>query len=778
MPRIPEAGPNAEGRDSDLLEMVSVGLCKTLNHRILWANEAFYLLFGYAPSELVGNDTRILYKDGADYERMLSESYQSLLAGKVYRLDLDFKRKDSSSFFCRLSGRLIDRADPSRGFIWALQDLSAEREKSLALANQAAELKLLMSSMANAFVVWGTRFDSGERLVDISFEYFNDAYSRIARLRLEDVQGKWISQVWPETERQWYEAYEEVALHGQSRCFELPHAATGGVYSCVAYRPWPDRSRICCVFEDVTEKRLAMEALRAKEERYRIAAEASGQLHYEYPLGGREVSWAGRIEQITGYGAQEFGQFDRQGFLALIHEQDRDQAEAAFSKAKSEGASFYALYRLRRRDGDYLSVSDSGSYLYDQDGKACRLIGAITDESYREKAESERIKLLSQLNQAAKLEAIGRLAGGVAHDFNNLLTVIMGGVSLARLHLGEEKRLGGYLDNIMQAAESAASLTRQLLTFSRQQIIQPKSLDLRGLLSGLGPILGRLLGEDIKLEYVLPDAPAMVEVDANQFEQVIINLAVNARDAMPQGGNLGLEISLCELDADYSSRHPETPPGPYVRLSVSDSGQGISQEALPHIFEPFYTTKAMGRGTGLGLSMVFGAVKQARGGIEVYSEPALGSCFKIYLPRAGESEECAEPAPAPLFESKGHEVIILVEDNPAVREVAIAVLSRLGYRLIPCVDAEEALMAAEAETRIDLLFTDVVLPGLNGRQLSERLRQGRPGLKTLFASGYTPNIIVHHGIVEKDIEFISKPYTLEELSTRVRQTLDGPGAHT
>ena len=387
---------------------------------------------------------------------------------------------------------------------------------------------------------------------------------------------------------------------------------------------------------------------------------------------------------------------------------------------------------------------------------------------------TERKRLEEQFLQAQKMESIGRLAGGVAHDFNNLLTAILGNTELALLEKDVGPRASMRLQAVQQAAASAADLTKQLLAFSRKQIIEPTVIDLNELIWNMGKMLARVIGEDVTLRSTSQPGLHPIRVDAGQIRQIIMNLAVNARDAMPDGGLLTIETADVVLDDEYCRRHGYGMPGPHVMLAVSDTGTGMSAEVKEHLFEPFYTTKAQGKGTGLGLATVYGAVKQNNGYIDVYSEPGQGTCFKIYFPAVAIEElpdmkvSGAEELPG------GSETVLLVEDDPGVLEFASGTLELLGYRVLTARDGEEAVaLAGEYHDTIDLLMTDVKLPGMNGRQLADILVRDRPGLKILFNSGYTQDTIVHHGVLERDLHFIGKPYSAQALAHKLRQVLDG-----
>jgi two-component system, cell cycle sensor histidine kinase and response regulator CckA len=372
------------------------------------------------------------------------------------------------------------------------------------------------------------------------------------------------------------------------------------------------------------------------------------------------------------------------------------------------------------------------------------------------------------------MEAVGRLAGGVAHDFNNELGVILGYTELLMRPAGEAQR--GKLEQIQKAAQRATGLTRQLLAFSRKQIVDPKVLDLNALLSDLEQMLRRLLGEDVGLAIVPAADLGQVKADPGQLEQVVMNLCVNARDAMYDGGLLRIETANAELDAGHAARHEPIAPGRYVMLAVSDTGCGIEKEVLPKIFEPFFTTKAPGKGTGLGLAMVYGIVKQAGGHVWVYSEPGQGTTFKIYLPRIDEPVVAPEVAETPM-PSKAWETILLVEDEATLRAIAREILEEDGYRVIEAAGPHEAIeMAHRHPGPIHLLLTDVVMPGMNGRALAESLVIARPQLRVLYMSGYTDDVIAHRGVFESGAPFLAKPFTVLALLGRVRAVLEEPGS--
>ena len=397
----------------------------------------------------------------------------------------------------------------------------------------------------------------------------------------------------------------------------------------------------------------------------------------------------------------------------------------------------------------------------------------VRDISQRVAEREARRKLEEQLLQAQKLESIGQLAGGVAHDFNNMLSVISG-YTEQLLEMPFDNAVLEDLRQIEAAARRSADLTRQLLAFARRQTISPRTLDLNEAVANLLKMLGRLMGESVELRWRPEAEPALVNLDPSQIDQILANLCVNARDAINGQGTVTIETGNREFDADYCADHAGALPGSYVMLAISDDGCGIERERLERIFEPFYTTKSEGYGTGLGLSTVFGIVKQNEGNIEVYSEPGAGTTFRIYLQAADAEEVTTETAHRDRV-AGGHETILLVEDEASILQLCRRQLERLGYRVLAADSPAKALaLAATDERPIDLLITDVVMPGMNGNVLAAELRQQRPDLTTLYFSGYTANVIAHHGVLEPGVLFLPKPFSVHELDTAVRRALEHP----
>lgn len=403
----------------------------------------------------------------------------------------------------------------------------------------------------------------------------------------------------------------------------------------------------------------------------------------------------------------------------------------------------------------------------DDAGQLTHFIGVQTDVTGRRQLEE-------QFRQAQKMEAVGRLAGGVAHDFNNLLTVINGYGQIVADGLPQEHPSRELLDEIMKAGDRAAGLTRQLLAFSRQSVLEPRVLDPNALVRGLDKMLRRLLGEDVDLATRLAPGLGRVKADPGQMEQAIVNLCVNARDAMPTGGKLTIETANADLDDSYTAAYTDMRPGPYIVVSVTDTGTGMTPEVQARVFEPFFTTKEQGKGTGLGLAMVFGFVKQSGGHVAVYSEAGRGATFKLYLPRVDAVPEVGKLSVQRGTMPRGTETVLLVEDEPAVRALGRDVLTMCGYSVLEAGNGRDALRVAEAHPgRIDLLLTDVVMPGgLGGREVAEAIIAGHPEASVLFTSGYTDDAVVRHGVLESGVHFLQKPFSPSALAQKVREVLD------
>jgi PAS domain S-box-containing protein len=529
------------------------------------------------------------------------------------------------------------------------------------------------------------------------------------------------------------------------------------------------------VTRDITERRLEQSRLLESERRFRhLVQSVVDYAIFQLDREGIVASWNTGAERIKGYSADEI---IGQHFSRFYTEEDRARGvpAQALATALSEGRFESEGWRMRK-DGSRFWASVVIDPVRNDAGDVIGFAKVTRDIT--ERMETQRIlrETQEQLAASQRMDAVGQLSGGIAHDFNNLLMITIGNLERAQRSaqaLGASAtNLQRSIANAMRGAQRAATLTHRLLAFSRRQPLSPKVLDLNKYLPGVAEFLQRALGETIELE--VAGAPGLwpIEVDVAQLESTLVNLAINARDAMPAGGKLTVEALNQTLDRDYCRANPEVTPGHYVLICVSDTGHGMSADVLARAFEPFFTTKEIGQGTGLGLSQTYGFVKQSGGNVKIYSEPGLGTTVKMYFPRSGEQSDSGSEDVLPLADAES-ETILVVEDDNDLRSYLVEVLRDLNYRALGAPDPIAALgMLENSSTKIDLMLTDVVMPKMNGRELSKRARELRPGLKVLFMSGYSRNAVVHQGRVDLDVQLIQKPVSIQELSTRIRDMLD------
>ena len=493
---------------------------------------------------------------------------------------------------------------------------------------------------------------------------------------------------------------------------------------------------------DITLQKEADANIRESEKRFQLLSKATNDAIWDWDLLTNELWWSDSFATLFGIDTQS-KKPSIKGWEKRIHPDERNRV-------------------LNNLNAD---VIDRGYVIYNNANEAIRMVGGITDIT-------DRLEIEEKLRQSQRLEAVGQLTGGVAHDFNNLLTVIVGNAEIITESLASDSKLRGLSEMIQEAADRGAELIRSLLAFSRKQALDPKHIDANQLLTNFQGLLSRSIGETIQLELALEPELWLAQVDPGQLENALLNLAINARDAMPSGGRLLIETLNVSLSEDYGSQHDVTP-GDYVIIGVSDSGVGIAPENLDKVFEPFYTTKSKDKGTGLGLAMVYGFARQSYGHINVYSEVGQGTTIRLYLPRSPEEVATAENASVLHIQPHiGNETILVVEDDELVRNYVISQLEFMGYKVISASNGLEAMEIIQSDADIDLLFTDVVMPGgMSGRELSDKAQRIRPQIKVLFTSGYTENSIVHHGRLDPGVMLLSKPYSRDELTTKIRNSL-------
>jgi PAS domain S-box-containing protein len=519
---------------------------------------------------------------------------------------------------------------------------------------------------------------------------------------------------------------------------------------------------VSSTIRDITQRKRVEDSLRQSEATFRAMVEGTYGVYRASP-DGTILMANPELAKMLGYSSEE-------ELLLLNLATDIFQSGEYSARLLDQPGQLKQFARIeshwKRKDGQSITVEISGRPVQDDAGNLL-YFEVIVENVSRLRGVEHRLR------HVQKMEAVGRLAGGIAHDFNNVLGVIIGYAEMLQQKAAPDEQISELAAHIFKAAERGGTLTRQLLAFSRQQVLEPRVINIREHILGIQKLLQRVLGEDIRLVVNTEGSPINLRADPTQLEQVIMNLVVNARDAMPSGGRLSIETSEAHLDHEYCLRNPEARPGDYARIAINDTGCGMSSEVQMRLFEPFFTTKESGKGTGLGLATVYGILKQSGGHITVYSEVGQGTTFKIYLPLCKDAAPESEPAPSPEGIPTGTETILLVEDEESLREVTREYLANRGYTVIVAAEAEAAVAAANnSPLRIHLLLTDVILPGISGVKLAEQLAPRHPHLRVLYVSGYTADAIVHHGGHGDDFAFLSKPYSLRDLARKVRAVLD------
>jgi PAS domain S-box-containing protein len=770
---------NKDLRESQRISHVGSWYLDVVTNQVVWTEE-LYNMYGFDPSlppPPYAEHMKLFTPES--WERLSTALARTRETGIPYTLELQTIRKDGSNGWMWVRGEVdVDSTGKTVGLWGAAQDITERKRAEEELARATALLQAAIDQTPAGMLIADAP--------DVRIRIANPAALGIRGQSAEPLTGipvelhprHWFT-FWPDGTPV---APEELPL---SRAIlkgeivkneEVIIRRSDGELRHVLANAAPVRNAQgdivagVVVFLDVTELKRAEEALRESEAKFRSIAE---QLPEMIAL----TDEAGAITYASPASVTLFGvssaEMTGQHFPAFVDEALIPAAAAIFQNVVQNGRKLVNFeFRMKRGDGSTFDGELSGERYESASGRGSMV--TIRDITERKRAEAEKEKLQAQLTQAQKMESVGRLAGGVAHDFNNMLGAILGNTSLALQDLPPESLARECLQEIADCARRSADLTRQLLAFARQQTIAPQVLDLNDTVAGMLKMLRRLIGEDIDLAWLPGKDLGPVKVDPSQIDQILANLCVNARDAIKGVGKITIETGNVVLDEAYVAGHVEARVGEYVRLAVSDNGCGMSPEVRAHLFEPFFTTKGLGQGTGLGLATVYGIVKQNNGFIGVYSEPGQGTTFQIHLPRHAAptvSPAGPEAAPAP---GRGHETILLVEDEPALLRISRRVLENLGYRVLAARGPGEAIqLAREHAGTIHLLMTDVVMPEMNGRDLAKNLLSQYPHLKRLFMSGYTADVIAHHGVLDPGIHFLQKPFTVEALADKVREALGG-----
>jgi len=746
------------------LRSISEGVSITdMSDNVRFVNEAFRKMYGFGDHELIGQNITIVRSPNNPPE-ITREILPATLRGG-WRGELLNRRKDGSEFRVYLSTSIVrDEKQRPIFLVGVATDLTERKRVEEEIYRSRQMLQLVLDNIPQR-VFWK---DRNSRYLGCNKPFAYDAGLSHPReiIGKEDFEMPWGEQA------HLYRADDRLVMETNTPklSFEEPQRGSGGRLLWVRTSKVPLQDRegkvigVLGTYENITEDRQAEEALRASEEKYRkfFDEDLSG-VYISTPKGGL-VACNPTFLQIFGFSSLEEAMSadvtalypnpaDREVFLQQLREHKK------LERRETEG---------RRKDGKPIYLVENAFGVFDEQGNLVEIKGYLFDDTNRKKLEE-------QFRQSQKMEAVGRLAGGIAHDFNNLLTCINGYSELLTLKMDGRDPSRKFAEEIHAAGEKAAALTRQLLAFSRRQVLQPEVLDLNSVVRDLEQMIRRLIGEDIDLHVIQSSPLGRVKADPGQISQVIMNLVVNARDAMPHGGHLIIQTADVELDENFVLEPSGTRPGHYVMLAVRDSGSGMGPEVRSHLFEPFFTTKELGKGTGLGLSTVYGIVKQSEGYVSVDSRVGVGTTFTIYLPRVEGSPQNGSREPDISSDKQNSETILLVEDEKSVLELAQRLLSRQGYRVISANNGSSALQVCREQVDpIHLLVTDVVMPKMEGRDLARQIRALLPQIKVLFVSGYSEDAILHQGLLEPGTAFLQKPFTADSLPRKVREALDAP----
>jgi two-component system, cell cycle sensor histidine kinase and response regulator CckA len=713
------------------------------NERTTFVNPRLCEVLGYQPHELMGRSPFEFFDD--DFADVGAQSLERIRQGVSEQLDLRFRRKDGRPVDTWVSATSL--VSETGAFTGALVMVTDARER----VEQEQRFRAVFDAAADAMIL----VDDERRIVDVNAaacELFEATRDKLLERRGEDLfaggDGTSSAPAWNELLRTGHQRGEFTITRANGELRHISSAASANVLPGLHVS----------ILRDVTERKRA-------EDRYRSLVEQLPVTMYVKDAETRAITYISpQVTQLTGYEPTEWQ--EPSFWKEVIHPADRQRVLDAVDLAHSAGADFADEFRVVAADGRVVWIVDETVPVRDESGRMLYLQGFIRNVT-------EQKALEEQLRQSQKMETIGRLAGGMAHDFNNLLTAINGYAQLAISRLSADDAARRDVEEVTRAADRAAELIRQLLAFSRRQVLETKVLDVNEAVRDLERMLGGMIGEHIELVTTLDDGLRRVKADPSQLQQVILNLAVNARDAMPNGGRLAIATRNVRIDRRHARRHPVPTPGWYVEVMVTDTGEGMDAATLEQIFEPFFTTKAPGEGTGLGLSTVHGIVNQSGGGISVESEPGAGTTFRIFLPATSDrAYPAVAPAPPPEPRAPGAGTILLLEDEKVVRDLVRAILERDGFRVIEAAAPEEALAASLRDRDgIDLLLTDVVMPGMSGPDVARAIGSPERPLKVLYMSGYTDEAVIQPGLLEPGSAFLQKPFSAHELTEKIRALL-------
>ena len=723
------------------------------NARFLAVNDAFADITGYQREELIGRTSAELglYCDPGD----LAESRRRIVREGGYRnVEIRFRRKNGDILIGLMSAESIEIDGAFCAIAFAV-DVTDERRAQQALRESEELYRQLFEVESDALLLLDQ--ESGKLLAA------NRAATRLYGYTREELLSKNRTDLSAEPELT-LRACTEMQNFTPVRWHKRKDGTIFQVEISSCYFDLKGRTVSITAIRDISDRRLMELALRKSEEKFHKAFQSNPAAIAIADLKSHKyIEVNGSFQALTGYSRDEMAGRSWDEVSLWVDHPHRDKSLALLMQ---EGKLLNCEFQFRRKDG-VMRTGLLSAELLEIEGRPCAIAATVD--------VTDRLRLEASLRQAQKLESVGRLAGGVAHDFNNLLTIINGysEIILKATHSSDPVHL--HAQEIKKAGTRAAGLTAQLLAFSRKQMIQPKPLDVNVIVTDADRMLRRLIGEDIRLTTSLDPELGQVMADSDQIHQVIMNLVVNARDAMPDGGELKIATGNVDLDASAVAAFTELVPGPYIMLTVSDSGIGMSEETKQNVFEPFFTTKEQGAGTGLGLATVYGIVRQSGGWIDVLSTPGQGSKFRIFLPRVETRAAADQPGAGTAMDMSGEETVLLVEDQEEVRKYVVAILESYGYRVLEATDGDQAsVIAQKHDGSIDLLLTDVIMPGMNGKDLADQIRRSRPKLKVIFMSGYPADMIARRGVLEQDVAYLPKPFNPDSLATKVREVLSRP----
>ena len=757
----------SEARFRTLSENTVAGVTLSeANGNLIYVNDAYLNIVGYSREDFANGLLDCKKLTAPEYRQADEMAIaQARLEGKSEPFEKDYICKDGSRVPVLLAAARSN-LDGKEYFVSAILDIT-ERKKAEKEHREAEEnFRALVQATTQRVWAAGANGEDEDFLAwwtDLTGQTFEEAKNM-----------GWLNAIHPEdrqsTHQAWLTALENFSL------FDVVYRVliVNGDYHYYAVRGVPVFDEIGSfrqwigTFTDITERKKAEESLLESENRLQLAITAAKMGIWEWKVTSDTLFWSDMNYLIHG---KEVPVANVNDFLNLVHPDDAEKVWADMRRVVEENSVFESEYRIVRPNGEVRSVNTRAIPSYDELGKPDKLFGVTLDFTERKTAQDALIKSEESLRQAQKLESIGRLAGGIAHDFNNMLTVINGYSDMILQQMHQDDPLRRKIQEIKKAGERSSMLTNQLLAFSRRQILQPRVLQINEIISETTSMIQRLIGEDIRLICKLDPDIGQIKADPGQMSQVLMNLTVNSRDAMPEGGTIYIKTENVHFDEDYVNRQIEIKMGDYLLLTVTDTGTGMDKDTLEHIFEPFFTTKEIGVGTGLGLATVYGIVNQSGGQIIVDSKIGQGTTFEIYLPRVEEPVKPFIETFLPEQVLRGTETILLVEDEQIVRRLTREVLESYGYQIIEAVDGEDALQISE-NNEIDLLLTDIVMPKIGGYELAEKLLETNGQMRVLFTSGYTENSKIQNNLVNSNKNFIHKPFTPEALVYKVRATLD------